>query len=129
MYEAQPDEFIDVCARVTNDTGEPAFSHQQREPETDLRCIFIATPQALTLRLDLHPPSSSPQSLAHLARYLIIEGVSPVSLPLLEPGESHEQRISICLLAQGRYEFGCVVEDRGVKGKRWEAGERVVLEV
>jgi len=90
---------------------------------------LIATPQALTLRLDLHPPSSSPQSLAHLARYLIIEGVSPVSLPLLEPGESHEQRISICLLAQGRYEFGCVVEDRGVKGKRWEAGERVVLEV
>jgi hypothetical protein len=68
-----------------------------------------------------------------LARYVIIEGVSPISLPLLQPGESHEQRVSICLLAEGRYEFGCVVEDasNGPQGKkkRWEAGEKIVIEV
>ncbi|GAA5969112.1 hypothetical protein JCM3765_002183 [Sporobolomyces pararoseus] len=113
IYEAQPDEFIDVCARVTNDSP---------------------SPQSLNLRLDLHSPAGSPHSLAHLARYVIIEGVAPVSLPVLQPGESHEQRISICLLARGRYEFGCVVEDvnGGVTGqnkKKWEAGERIVVEV
>ncbi|GAA5876487.1 hypothetical protein JCM16303_003552 [Sporobolomyces ruberrimus] len=111
-YQARPDEFIDVCARVTNDSP---------------------SPQTLDLRLDLHSPSQTPHSLAHLARYVIIEGVSPISLPLLQPGESHEQRVSICLLAEGRYEFGCVVEDasNGPQGKkkRWEAGEKIVIEV
>ncbi|GAA5989707.1 hypothetical protein JCM5350_007364 [Sporobolomyces pararoseus] len=113
IYEAQPDEFIDVCARVTNDSP---------------------SPQSLNLRLDLHSPADSPHSLAHLARYVIIEGVAPVSLRVLQPGESHEQRISICLLARGRYEFGCVVEDLnsgavGQSKKKWEAGERIVVEV
>ncbi|GAA5898275.1 TRAPPII-specific subunit TRS120 [Sporobolomyces salmoneus] len=115
IYEAQPDEFIDVCCRVLNDSP-------------------IA--QSLKLRLDLHSPAGSPHSLAHLARYVIIEGVSPISLPVLQPGESHEEKISICLLAKGRFEFGCIVEDATSSSntqeqspKRWEAGERIVVEV
>ncbi|GAA5936717.1 TRAPPII-specific subunit TRS120 [Sporobolomyces koalae] len=114
VYEAQADEFIDVCARVTNDSSNT---------------------QSLQLRLDLQAPSSSSQSLAHLARYVIMEGVSPISLPRLEPGQSHEHRISICLLARGRYEFGCVVEENnatnpgGGSRKRWNAGENIVIEV
>ncbi|GAA5864034.1 hypothetical protein JCM1840_000679 [Sporobolomyces johnsonii] len=109
VYSAEPDEFIDVCAQVTN-----------RSP----------SPLQLTLRLELRPPESSCASLsalAHLARYVVIEGVSPVTLPLLAPGASHTARISICLLARGRYELSCVVEEVKAAEEARNGGERKVF--
>ena len=138
-YAAQPDEFIDVCVRVLNDSRE--FCAPTRDADMEIADFWFAhlsaTPQALKLRLDLHSPAGSAHSLAHLARYVIIEGVSPIALPLLEPGESHEERISVCLLAKGRYEFGCVVQatvgtspgPQSQSQRKWEAGERIVVEV
>ncbi|GAA5826496.1 hypothetical protein JCM11251_002398 [Rhodosporidiobolus azoricus] len=105
LYSATADEFIDVCASVTNRSDSPLN---------------------LSLRLELRPPTSSAassasssssagsysSSLAHLARYVIIEGVSPVSLPQLAPGVSTTVRISVCLLARGKYELGVAVLER-----------------
>ncbi|GAA6003089.1 hypothetical protein JCM10207_001980 [Rhodosporidiobolus poonsookiae] len=132
LYSAAADEFIDVCAQVTNRS---------------------ATPLDLSLRLELRPPdqaysgstapsSSSAAALAHLARYVVIEGVSPVSLARLEPGASTTARISVCLLAQGRFELGAVVRERervegsgGLPGaaagarRTWSAGEPLTIEV
>ncbi|GAA6060047.1 hypothetical protein JCM10212_001044 [Sporobolomyces blumeae] len=108
-YDVEPDEFVDVCATIRNTSS---------------------LPRALTLRLDLRPPSNAPYSVAHLARYVIIEGVSPVSLPVLAPGAAYRHRVTICLLAKGRFEFGCVVEEKTrQKSSRWEADERLVLDV
>ncbi|GAA5925915.1 hypothetical protein JCM1841_004039 [Sporobolomyces salmonicolor] len=109
VYSAEPDEFIDVCAQVTN-----------RSP----------SPLQLTIRLELRPPESSCASLsalAHLARYVVVEGVSPVTLPLLAPGASHTARISICFLARGRYELSCVVEEVKAAGEARNGGERKVF--
>ncbi|KPV77636.1 uncharacterized protein RHOBADRAFT_33796 [Rhodotorula graminis WP1] len=113
-YSAVADDFIDVCAKVTNHSPSPL---------------------ELTLRLDLRPPESSratSAALVHLARYVVIEGVSPVSLARLEPGATCEARIPVCLLAQGRYELGCVVEEARQKGGRrraWGAREPLVVDV
>lgn len=96
---------------------------------------LTASPLELTLRLEIRPPESSRASstaLAHLARYVAVEGVSPVSLPLLQPGETGDARVSVCFLAQGRYELGCVVEDaRRHDGQRggWGAREPLVVDV
>ncbi|GAA6044610.1 hypothetical protein JCM8097_006453 [Rhodosporidiobolus ruineniae] len=135
LYSAAADEFIDVCARVTN------------------RSPFSVN---LSLRLELRPPEgslssstssgSSSAALAHLARYVVIEGVSPVALPSLSPGEEHVVRIPVCLLARGRYELGVVVIEREVAGeagavaavvgaaaggavRAWSAREALVVEV
>ncbi|GJN91136.1 hypothetical protein Rhopal_004154-T1 [Rhodotorula paludigena] len=117
LYSAAADEFIDVCARVTN---------------------TYPSPLRLTLRLELRPPETSrtsPAALAHLARYVVIEGVSPVALPTLNPGQSEEVRISICLLAQGRYELSCVAEEvlsdglPGAAKKAYSAREPLIVEV
>ncbi|GAA5872900.1 hypothetical protein JCM8547_003260 [Rhodosporidiobolus lusitaniae] len=138
LYSAAADEFMDVCARVTNNS--PA-------------------PLDLSLRLELRPPDSSSHpssssltstsaSLAHLARYVVIEGVSPLALHTLPPGGSSSTvRIPICLLARGRYELGVVVLERTQKGAKgvvgaeearaagaegvrmWSAREPVVIEV
>lgn len=96
-----------------------------------------ATTLALTLRLELRPPDSSrfttPAALSHLARYVVIEGVSPVSVPELEPGACQTVRVSICLLAEGQYELGCVVEEReGIAGRErrsYGAREPLVIDV
>lgn len=64
------------------------------------------------LTLALRPTlGMSPPNFAHLSRYVVIDGVPTSPLRLLEPGESDTVQISICLLAEGRYEFGCVVEE------------------
>jgi hypothetical protein len=48
-----------------------------------------------------------------------------VPVPILEPGQSETVRVSICLLAEGRYELGCIVEERGGEGlARGEERER-----
>ncbi|GAA6025577.1 hypothetical protein JCM11491_005997 [Sporobolomyces phaffii] len=140
VYDARPDEFIDVCARVTNDSR---------------------SRQTFRLRLDLDAHHgggggdgrSSREAVAHLARYVIVEGVSPVDLAPLAPGQTADARVSVCLLARGRYEFGCVVEQVDVAAaddddddgkdkdgkqeerrrrrptRRWQAGERIVIHV
>ncbi|GAA5896374.1 hypothetical protein JCM6882_000998 [Rhodosporidiobolus microsporus] len=128
MYSAAADEFIDVCTNVTNRSSSPLD---------------------LSLRLELHPPESfskspspsfaSSAALAHLARYIIIEGVSPVSLPHLAPGASTTVRVSICLLARGKYELGVLVLERKTEGvvgsttggqaRTWSARESLSIEV
>jgi len=100
-----------------------------------LSLSLAASPLELTLRLDLRPPESTratSAALVHLARYVVVEGVSPVSLARLEPGASCEARIPVCLLAQGRYELGCVIEEvRKEDGRRraWGAREPLVVDV
>ncbi|BGP16900.1 hypothetical protein JCM10213v2_004908 [Rhodosporidiobolus nylandii] len=130
LYSAAADEFIDVCAVVTNN---------------------LPSPLNLSLRLELRPPDStsstaSAAALAHLSRYVVIEGVSPIALPPVAPGASATARISVCLLAQGRYELGVVVLENGSEGatagvgalvgaaaggsvKTWSAREPLVIEV
>lgn len=135
LYSAAADEFIDVCARVTNTyrTSLRPSRHSRDSPR-----MPSASPLRLTLRLELRPPETSrtsPAALAHLARYVVIEGVSPVALPTLNPGQSEEVRISICLLAQGRYELSCVAEEvlpdglPGAAKKAYSAREPLIVEV
>ncbi|SCZ89502.1 BZ3500_MvSof-1268-A1-R1_Chr9g10432 [Microbotryum saponariae] len=112
VYAAQPNEFIDVCAYVSN--------HSPLAVQ-------------LALRLDLKPPDATvASSLTHLARHIIIEGVSPVAVRTLLPGESETVKVSICLLAEGRYELGCVVEDvrEGAEAdKAWTVREPLIVDV
>ncbi|BGO92090.1 hypothetical protein NBRC10512_000821 [Rhodotorula toruloides] len=116
VYSAASNDFIDVRARVTNRCG---------------------TPLRLNLRLELRPPDStrtSPAALSHLARYVVVEGVSPVAMSALESGETAEVIVSICLLAQGTYELSCVVEEaeasEGAATKRvFSAREPLTLHV
>lgn len=94
----------------------------------------------MSFALTVLPPASSdgttlssPAALAHLARYVVVEGVAPVVLGrLVGPGETREARVSVCLLAEGRYEIGCEGRDRrsarGEKGV-WRVGEVVEVEV
>ncbi|SCV69753.1 BQ2448_1147 [Microbotryum intermedium] len=112
VYSARPNEFIDVCAYVSN--------HSPLAVQ-------------LALRLDLKPPDANvASSLIHLARHIIIEGVSPVAVRTLLPGESETVKVSICLLAEGRYELGCVVEDvreHAEVDKAWTAREPLIIDV
>lgn len=43
---------------------------------------------------------------------MIVDGLSSTSLGLLQPGEAREARVSICLLAEGRYELGVLVQEQ-----------------
>lgn len=45
-------------------------------------------------------------------------------MPALEPGESQTVRVSICLLAEGQFELGCVVEEKNVAEVNEGARER-----
>jgi trafficking protein particle complex subunit 9 len=140
VYSATANEFIDICATVENHSSE---SSRLRSALIFANPRFsLASTLHLSLRLELRPPESSratPASLSHLARYVVIEGVSPVSVPVLEPGESQTVRVSICLLAEGQYELGCVVEERrgaieGLVGRERErrsygAREPLVIDV
>lgn len=95
----------------------------------------------MSFALSILPPSasagtsvSSPAALAHLSRYVVVEGVMPVVLAKpVGPGETREARVSICLLAEGRYELGCEGRNSGVgdKGDKavWRATEMVEVEV
>lgn len=112
VYTAAANEFIDICALIENLSRERAGVSI---PCLELtRAAPTASPIDLTLRLELRPPESSratPAALAHLARYVIIEGVSPVTVRQLGPGDSETVRVSMCLLAEGTYELGCVAEE------------------
>jgi hypothetical protein len=74
---------------------------------------MIASPLQLILRLELLSPeaNSSPEALAHLLRFVVIDGLASTPLPILAPSESTEIKMSLCLLAEGQYEFGCFVEE------------------
>ena len=65
------------------------------------------------LRLELLPPDShtTPAALAHLSRYVVIDGLSSVPLSILQPGQSIEARISFCLMAEGNFSFKCSAEE------------------
>lgn len=71
--------------------------------------LSSASTLALSLRLDLQQPNRA--ALAHLSRYMIMEGVSPVRVRSLQTGDSETIRIPICLLAEGTYELVCVAKD------------------
>ncbi|GAA5987807.1 hypothetical protein JCM10908_007223 [Rhodotorula pacifica] len=94
-----------------------------------------ALPLDLRLRLELIPPGSPPThgALAHLARYVVIEGVTPITLDTLQPDKAATASIPICLLAQGRYEFGCLVEEvnpaAAKKPRAWRARSTLVIKV
>lgn len=104
----------------------------------------------MNLRLELRLPyasvttgtGSSPtplasSQLAHLSRYVSMDGVSPTPLRQLQPGETDEVLISLCLLAEGRFEFGCMAEEidceagreDGRERRRYEGQERLVIVV
>lgn len=127
VYSAAANEFVDICAVVENHSGACcSVVHFFVSSDT---LAFADQPLALSLRLELRPPESSSAlssaALSHLARYIVIEGVSPVLLPELGARESTTVRVSVCLLAEGRYELGCVVEPRrGAEGAAAETGER-----
>lgn len=155
LYSAAADEFIDVCVRITNRSRtfySPPFCAASNIPLTRPLLLRAATPLSLSLRLELRPPTSSSHSgtsissstalatssaaLSHLARYVVIEGVSPVALPVLKAGGSTTTRVSVCLLARGRYELGVVVGERkkgggggGAALKSWNAREPLSIEV
>lgn len=94
-----------------------------------------ALPLRLRLRLELVPPGSppTPLALAHLARYVVIEGVTPIDVGMVDSEKDAAVSMPICLLAQGRYEFGCVVEELGVpsavKPRSWRARSTLVIKV
>ncbi|KAM0753107.1 Trs120-domain-containing protein [Meredithblackwellia eburnea MCA 4105] len=104
-YSARANDFLDVTALVSNNTSS-------------------------TLRLGAHfALRSNGSSLAHLSRYVVIDGLPSATLVALEPGKSESVRFSMCLLAEGRYEFGCTVEevlDEGAAALLLEQSERVV---
>lgn len=95
----------------------------------------------MTLFLALRPSvGMAAASFAHLSRYVVIDGVPSSPLRTLAPGESETVRLSVCLLAEGRYEFGCTVEelrdpfatDDGtleLEPRRYEAREPLVINV
>lgn len=78
------------------------------------------------MRLELLTPdsNSSPEALAHLLRFVVIDGLESMPLSVLGPNESTEIKMSLCLLAQGRYQFGCFVQE--LKGSHSGAGDRKV---
>lgn len=80
----------------------------------------------LLLQLELLPPDvhTTPAALAHLSRYVVVDSFSSIPLAVLGPGESTEARISLCLLAEGRYEFGCFVEELRTTEEATRDGER-----
>lgn len=96
---------------------------------------LIAVPLQLVLRLELLPPdsNSSPAVLAHLLRYVVVDGLASTPLPSLASGQSTEVRMSLCLMAQGRYEFGCSVEEldriKRVEDRKVYTGASIVIEV
>lgn len=66
----------------------------------------------MTLHLALRPSiGMAAVSFSHLSRYVVIDGIPSAPLRTLAPGESERVQLSICLLAEGRYEFGCTVEE------------------
>lgn len=88
------------------------------------------------LRLELLAPESdsSAAALAHLLRYVVIDGLASLPLPVLAPGESTQVQLSLCLMAQGRYEFGCFAESlasvsEGVRDARVHQARPIVIEV
>lgn len=63
----------------------------------------------------------------------MIEGVSPIDVGMVDSEKEATVSIPICLLAQGRYEFGCVVEELSlsstVKPRSWRARGTLVIKV
>ena len=61
----------------------------------------------------------------------MIEGVSPIDVGMVDSEKEATVSIPICLLAQGRYEFGCVVEELSlsVKPRTWRARSTLVIKV
>ncbi|BGP55929.1 hypothetical protein JCM8202v2_003536 [Rhodotorula sphaerocarpa] len=117
-YTASADDFLQIEAHVAS-----AAAH----------------PLSLRLRLQLVPPDpdAPSSSLSHLARYVVIEGVSPLDLGRLEPGRQTKAGVPVCLLAQGRYEFACTVEESGNEGvvaagrrpRTWRSRRALVVSV
>ncbi|KAK4057137.1 hypothetical protein OIO90_001632 [Microbotryomycetes sp. JL221] len=94
VYRAKANEFIDVAVSIDNNSN-----------------IKLD----LLLRLEIRPPESArapASTIAHLKRCVSIEGVSPVTVPTIEPGSSERVVMSMCFLTEGKFELGCVVEER-----------------
>ena len=97
----------------------------------------------MTLNLALRPSiGMAAPSFAHLSRYVVIDGVSSAPLRTLAPGESEIVCLSICILAEGRYEFGCTIEEvrdsltiegglgrAELEPRKYEAREHLVINV
>lgn len=110
LYSTRANDFMDVCARIVNNSGPFSFSSLSLLTADGL---MVANTLHLLLRLELlpHDVDTTPTALAHLSRYVVVDGLSSVPLPVLAPGASTTARISLCLMAEGRYEFGCFVEE------------------
>ncbi|GAA5873361.1 hypothetical protein JCM3774_000758, partial [Rhodotorula dairenensis] len=95
--------------------GTPAYTAAADDFLTIEAKVTTALPLHLRLRLELVPPGSSPTpaALAHLARYVVIEGVTPIGLGVVTPEKAASTSIPVCLLAQGRYDFGCIIDEVG----------------
>ncbi|KWU44001.1 hypothetical protein RHOSPDRAFT_34430 [Rhodotorula sp. JG-1b] len=112
-HTAAADDFLAVEARITTKSG-----------TSSLHWLSVLVPPG-------SPPT--PLALAHLARYVVIEGVSPIDVGMVDSEKEATVSIPICLLAQGRYEFGCVVEElslsSNVKPRTWRARSTLVIKV
>ena len=117
VYSAAANEFIDVCIAIQNNTGkqEGLSVTMTSEYEADIISHSPALSLDMLVRLELRPPEAARSPVvaaAHLSRYLAVEGVSPVPVRTFAPGQSHTIRIPICFLAEGKFELGCVAEER-----------------
>lgn len=116
-FTALANEFLNLTACVTNHSSEYFELFFVSHPASPDILLFVFSAQTMRLTLSVYlwsPPGTPKAHVAHLARYVVMEGVPAVPLRLLQPDEKENVVVPLCVLAEGRYEFGCIAEELDV---------------